>query len=220
MSTRTNRRDFLKGSAAAGVGFWVAGRQTWADELKSNSPNEKLNVACIGVNGKGDSDSDQAAKHAKLVAICDVDEGHLESKAKKHGDAKKFTDFRKMLDEMGKDIDCVTVSTPDHTHAVATMMAIKTGKHVYTQKPLTHDVWEARQLREAAKEHKVATQMGNQGTAGNKLREGVEAIQAGVLGQVKEVHIWTNRPIWPQSPSLKTRPPERLSRRRSTGRSG
>ena len=165
-----------------------------------------MNVACIGcgVGGKGDSDSDHAARFANVVAICDVDEKHLHAKEtdeKKseelrstYAKAKKYSDFRKMFDEMGKDIDAVVTSTPDHTHAVATMMAIKAGKHVYTQKPLTHDVWEARQLRLAAKEHKVATQMGNQGTADPVLREGVELIQAGVLGAVKEVHVWTNRP--------------------------
>jgi predicted dehydrogenase len=219
MTLRTNRRDFLKGSALAGVGFWVAGRMTWAEELKSKSPNERVNVACIGcgVGGKGDSDSDHAARFANVVAICDVDEKRLHAKEtdeKKSEElrstdakAKKYSDFRKMFDEMGKDIDAVVTSTPDHTHAVATMMAIKAGKHVYTQKPLTHDVWEARQLRLAAKEHKVASQMGNQGTADPVLREGVELIQAGMLGAVKEVHIWTNRPIWPQSPDVKSRPP-------------
>jgi hypothetical protein len=113
-----------------------------------------------------------------------------------------------MLDKIGKSVDAVTISTPDNCHAVATMMAIKMGKHVYTQKPMTHDVWEARQLRMAAREYKVATQMGNQGTAGSKLREGVELIQAGVLGAIKEVHIWTNRPIWPQAPKVMSRPPE------------
>ncbi len=210
MSRKTNRRQFLKGATLAGAGVWIAGRSTWADDLALKSPSERLNVASIGIGGKGDSDSDQAAKHANLVAICDVDEKRLDDKAKKFPNAKKFTDFRKMFDDMGKDIDAVTISTPDHTHAVATMMAIKMGKHVYTQKPLTHDVWEARQLRLAAKEHKIASQMGNQGTASNKLREGVEVIRAGYLGNVKEVHIWTDRPTgwWPQSPTIRERPPE------------
>ena len=122
--------------------------------------------------------------------------------------AERFNDFRQMFDKLGKQIDAVTVSTPDHTHAVATMMAIKLGKHVYTQKPMTHDVWEARQLRLAAREHKVATSLGNQGTASDRLREGVEVIRAGLIGTVKEVHVWTNRPIWPQSPIITARPPE------------
>jgi predicted dehydrogenase len=208
MSRRTNRRDFLKQSAAVGVGFWVAGRAAWADDLASRSPNERIRVASIGIGGKGDGDSEQAAKHADLVAICDIDDNRLEKKAQKHSSARKFNDFRKMFDAMGSQIDAVTISTPDHTHAVATMMAIKLGKAVYTQKPLAHDVWEARQLRLAAREHKVASQMGNQGTAHDRFREGVEVIRSGLIGQVKEVHVWTNRPIWPQSPVIRQRPPE------------
>ncbi len=208
MSQKTNRRDFLKRSAAVGVGFWVAGRATWADDLASRSPNERIHVASIGIGGKGDSDSDEAAKHADLVAICDIDDQRLEKKAQKHPQARKFNDFRKMFDTMGREIDAVTISTPDHTHAVATMMAIKLGKAVYTQKPLAHDIWEARQLRLAAREYKVASQMGNQGTAHHRLREGVEVIRSGMIGPVKEVHVWTNRPIWPQSPAIRQRPPE------------
>ena len=209
----SSRRDFLKTTAAAagiaglgGGGFWVTGTQTWADELKSKSPNERIGLASIGIGGKGESDSTQAAKHADLTAICDVDEKRLADFGAKHPKAKKFTDFRKMFDEMGKDFDAVTVSTPDHTHTVATMRALGEKKHVYTQKPLTHDVWEARLLRETAKKAGVATQMGNQGTAGNRFREGVEAIRAGAIGAIKEVHIWTNRPVWPQSPAIKARP--------------
>jgi predicted dehydrogenase len=213
MSIKTNRRQFIQGAAAtAAAGYWVLGRQTWADELKSKSPNEKVNFASIGIGGKGDSDSEHVAKRGNMIAICDVDTGRLDSKnkklAKENGKAAAaFTDFREMFDKHGKEIDAVTISTPDHMHAVATMMAIKLGKHVYTQKPMTHDVWEARQLREAAKAAKIASQMGNQGTASHKLREGVELIQAGMIGDVTEVHIWTNRPIWPQSPSVTTRPP-------------
>jgi hypothetical protein len=211
------RREFVQSSAlVAGMGVWVAtGGRVYGIE---KSPNERINIACIGVGGKGDSDSDHCAQHGNVVAICDVDEKRLESKAIRTVEdrktkekvqpfikAKKYTDFRKMFDEMGKEFDACTISTPDHTHAVATMMAIKAGKHVYTQKPLAHDVYEARQLRLAAKEHKVASQMGNQGTAGNKFREGVELIRAGVIGPVKEVHVWTNRPIWPQAPKVMAR---------------
>lgn len=206
MPHETNRRNFLKGTAVAGAGYWVLGRQTIAQELASKSPNEKVNFASIGIGGKGDSDSEHVAKGGNLVAVCDVDTDRLGKKGDKHKGVKTFTDFREMLDKMHKEIDAVTISTPDHTHAVATMMAMKLGKHVYTQKPMTHDVWEARQLREAAKQYKVATQMGNQGTASSKFREGVEAIRAGVLGDVSEVHIWTNRPVWPQSPVIKARP--------------
>jgi predicted dehydrogenase len=204
MNRRTNRRQFIQQTGLAGLGFWVAGGLTPAF---SRSPNEKLNIAGIGVGGKGHSDVLGAAKVGNIVALCDIDDKHLESMAnhkdKKTGDmpcakAKKYNDFRKMLEEMDKQIDAVTVSTPDHTHAVASMMAIKMGKHVYTQKPLTHTVREARELRLAARRYKVCTQMGNQGSAENGLREAVEMIQSGVIGPVKEVHVWTNRPIWPQ----------------------
>src|SRR5437899_1521029 len=163
MSGRNNRRDFLKTTALAGVGFWVAGPAR-ADE-KSTSANEQVNFACIGVGGKGDSDSRDAAQNGNIVAICDVDERTLGRAAERYPKAKKFVDFRKMFDEMGKEIDAVTVSTPDHVHAVASAMAMRLGKHCFTQKPLTHSLHEARRLGEIAREMKVATQMGNQGTA-------------------------------------------------------
>ena len=143
-----------------------------------------------------------------VVALCDIDERHLNSKSQKFPDAKKFFDFRQMLDDMGKQIDAVTVSTPDHTHAPASVMAMKMKKHVYTQKPLTHTVHEARVMRETAAKMGVATQMGNQGSAANGLRRAVEAVQAGIIGPVSEAHVWTNRPIWPQAPKIMTRPPE------------
>jgi predicted dehydrogenase len=198
MSDTSNRRDFLKTTALAGVGFWAAGGLAAAAEPKAASALERLNIACIGVGGKGGSDTDQAGNHGTIVALCDIDDNTLNDKAKKFSKAAKYNDFRKMLDEMGKDIDAVTVSTPDHTHAVASITAMKMGKHVYCQKPLTHSVYEARLMRETAERYKVATQMGNQGTASNGLRRGVEIIRDGVIGPVHEVHVWTNRPIWPQ----------------------
>jgi predicted dehydrogenase len=203
MSRQTNRRQFLQESALAGIGFWVAGGAGSAREGKSG---EKLNIACVGVGGKGDSDCDQAGEVGNIVALCDIDDNHLNAKAGKFPRAKKYHDFRKMLEEMGKNIDAVVVSTPDHTHAPASVMAMKLGKHVYCQKPLTHTVFEARKMREVAREYKVCTQMGNQGTAHNELRTSVEIIRAGALGAVKEVHVWTNRPIWPQAPTITRRP--------------
>jgi predicted dehydrogenase len=206
-----SRRRFLAASAAAGAGFWVTG--VAAANLTPRSPNEKLRIAGIGVGGKGRSDIVQAGKFGEVVAICDIDEsdygtgGALKDLEKNGGHKPKtYFDYRKMFDEMGKDIDAVVVSTPDHTHAVASMMAIKLGKHVYCQKPLTHFVFEARKLREAANDKKVVTQMGNQGTAENGLRRAVELVQGGVLGQVKEIHVWTNRPVWPQAPEIVDRP--------------
>jgi predicted dehydrogenase len=198
MSASSNRRDFLKSAAVAGVGFWVADR-AWAEDSKS--PNEQISFACIGVGGKGGSDSADAAKFGNIVAICDIDEGTLAAAAKKYPNAKTYTDYRKMFDEMGKSIDAVTVSTPDHHHALAASLAMSEGKHCFCQKPLTHSLYEARYLGELAHKKKVATQMGNQGTADNSMRKNAYAIRGGVLGDVKEVHVWTNRPIWPQGES-------------------
>ncbi len=207
MSSRTTRRDFLKQSTLAGVGFWVGGTSVSLAQDKK-SANERLNIACIGVGGKGSSDTDQAGGVGNVVAICDVDEDYLNAKANKFSGAKKYFDFRKMLEEMDKQIDAVTVSTPDHTHAPASIMAMKMGKHVYCQKPLTHSVYEARLMRDTAAKMKVCTQMGNQGTAENGLREAVEFVQAGMIGKVTEAHVWTNRPVWPQAPKIIARPKE------------
>jgi predicted dehydrogenase len=199
MSRKRTRREFMQTSAAlaAGVGFWAAGGLS-SRAADTKSPNGKINVACIGVGGKGDSDCSQAGNVGTVVALCDIDDGILDKKASQFPKAKKFNDFREMLDKMGNEIDAVTVSTADHTHAPASVMAMKMKKHVYCQKPLTHTVYEARVMRETAEKAGVCTQMGNQGTAEDGLRRAVEIVQAGVLGKVTEVHVWTNRPIWPQ----------------------
>jgi predicted dehydrogenase len=203
MSYLTDRRRFLKTTALTGVGVFVAGTAGAED---SKSPNERIRFACIGVGGKGSSDSSDAKGHGDVVAICDIDDSTLEKAASKSfPNAAKYNDFRKMLDEMGKSIDAVTVSTPDHMHAPASALAMRMGKACFTQKPLTHSIYEARKLGEIAREMKVATQMGNQGTADRKLRETAAVVRSGALGSVKEVHVWTNRPIWPQGGG---RPPE------------
>ncbi|HWA99684.1 MAG TPA: Gfo/Idh/MocA family oxidoreductase [Pirellulales bacterium] len=206
MTHRKARREFLKQTTLAGVGYWVAGGAARAAE--GRSANDRIRIACIGVGGKGSSDTDNAGEVGDIVALCDCDEDRLGKKAEKFPEAKKYFDFRKMFDELGKSIDAVTVSTPDHTHAVASMMALRSGKHVYCQKPLTHSVYEARLLRETAAKMKVATQMGNQGTANDGLRTAVEVVQSGAIGPVREVHVWTNRPIWPQAPDVMARPTE------------
>jgi predicted dehydrogenase len=157
-----------------------------------------VRFAAIGVGGKGSSDTADAARSGDLVAICDVDEDRLGAAAKKYPQAKPFTDYRQMLDTMAKNLDAVTVSTPDHSHAPASAMAMRLGLHCFTQKPLTHTLYEARKLGEIARQMKVMTQMGNQGTAGGGLRTQAAQVRAGALGTVKEVHVWTNRPIWPQ----------------------
>ncbi len=200
----SSRRTFIKTTAMAGAGYWVAGG---VSAKESTSPNEQVNFACIGIGGKGHSDSADARKNGNVVAVCDIDESRLEGEGRRCKGAKRFFDYRKMLDEMGKSIDAVTVSTPDHTHAPAALRAMRMGKHCFTQKPLTHSLEEARLMATVAREQGVATQMGNQGTALPGLRKAAAMIQAGVLGKVSSVHCWTNRPVWPQGLS---RPTEKI----------
>ena len=200
-----NRRDFLKSSSLL-VGAAALSAPSF---LRAQNSNERINVACIGVGGKGGSDTDSAFKlGGNIVALCDVDANTLNGKhkalqdrAKKENrtyDAKLYKDWRKMFEEMGDKIDAVTISTPDHVHGPAGITALRLGKHVYCQKPLTQTVWEAREMRNLANAKKLATQMGNQGSAGSGLRRAVEVIQAGVIGAPRELHVWSNRPIWPQ----------------------
>ncbi|HTM54446.1 MAG TPA: Gfo/Idh/MocA family oxidoreductase [Pirellulales bacterium] len=196
MSYLTDRRRFLKATALTGVGVWT-GTALAAPE-QSKSPNERVRFACIGVGGKGSYDSGEVKRLGDVVAICDVDDGTLAKAAEKSFPAAaRYNDFRKMLDEAGKNFDAVTVSIPDHMHAVATATALRMGKACYTQKPLTRTIHEARRLGEIAREMKVPTQMGNQGTSFPPLRKTAAAVRAGVVGKVKEVHVWTNRPHWP-----------------------
>lgn len=216
MNTCINRRRFVANSTSLlGAGFWLSSQSQHA---LSASPNERVSVASIGVGGKGASDTDDAAKFGQIVAICDIDDQRLQQKAQQYPDAKKFHDFRELLREMGDKVDAVTVSTADHTHAAASVRAMRLGKHVYCQKPLTHSVAEARLMRETAREHNVVTQMGNQGTAHDGFRAGVELIRSGAIGKIREVHVWTNRPYsdwkagkmyWKQSPQLTARPIEK-----------
>ena len=205
MSMTTDRRSFLFGASVAGFGILAPGRRGWAGGV---GPNETLNIACIGVGGKGSSDTDQAAHHGRIVAICDIDQKRLDAKGEKHKEAKKYNDFRELLHELGPRLDAVVVSTPDHTHAIAAVTAMRMGKHVYCQKPLAHSVYEARLMRETARQQKVCTQMGNQGTAKPGFRRGAEIVRGGHLGPVREVHVWTNRPFkyWKQAPDIVARP--------------
>jgi predicted dehydrogenase len=190
-----NRRHFLQ-QTGLGAGGLLLGAPAI---VRGQNLNSRINVACIGVGGKGESDVNDTAKcGANIVALCDVDARTLNKMSEKYPDAKKFTDFRKMLAELDKSIDAVTISTPDHLHGIAAMTAMNLGKHVYCQKPLTQTVFEARELVRVSKEKKLATQMGNQGSAGDGLRRAVEVIQAGVIGNAHELHVWSNRPIWPQ----------------------
>ena len=206
MSIRVNRRRFLQVGAAGSLGYLYTGPAF--SVARAAGSNDRLKVAGIGVGGKGSSDIDQAGSLMEVTALVDIDEKRLGDKTKKWPQAKGFSDFRKLFDDTSllKNIDAVVVSTPDHTHAIPSALAMRAGKHVYTQKPLTHTVFEARLLRQLARDNKVCTQMGNQGTTENGLRRAVELIQSGTLGPVKEVHVWTNRPIWPQAPGVTKRP--------------
>jgi len=194
------RRAFLAATTTSVLLAGYAGAQkpnTAKVVPRKLSPNEKLNVAGIGVGGMGKGDIMNCTSE-NIVALCDVDAKQAEETFYKLSSAKQYKDYRKMLEEMDKEIDAVTVSTPDHTHAPAAYMAMMMGKHVRVQKPLTHTIAEARLLAKTAKETGVVSQMGNQGHAGNGVRELCEALWAGAIGDVKEAHIWTNRPIWPQ----------------------
>ncbi|HYG33140.1 MAG TPA: Gfo/Idh/MocA family oxidoreductase [Clostridia bacterium] len=200
--SKLTRRQFMGGAAISTAAFMVLPASVLG--LRgATSPNEKLNIAGIGIGGQGASDLSHMEKE-NIVALCDVDKNYAGHTFKKYSKAKQFTDYRKMLDEM-KEIDAVVVATPDHMHAFASIEAIKRGKHVYCEKPLTHSVWEARQLAKAAREAKVATQMGNQGQASTDTRRLSELVWSGVIGKVHEVHVWTDRPsnglfneYWPQ----------------------
>lgn len=186
------RREFL----AAGAGFWIAGRQQGF--AGSSSPNNKLNIACVGVGGRGGSNLKDVSSE-NIVALCDVDENALKRAAKQHPQARTYSDFRKLFDE-ANDIDAAVVSTAEHTHAFATLRALKLNKHVYCEKPLTHGIWEARVVAEEAKKHKVATQMGTQLHASGNYRRIVELIQANAVGPIREAHVWVSRAWGRQTP--------------------
>ncbi len=197
-----SRRQFLGGAAFASAGLMILpSRVLGRGGFKS--PNEKLNIAGIGVGGQGGHDLSQMTSE-NIVALCDVDSAHAGGIFRRYDGAKVYKDYRKMLDEQ-KDIDAVVIATPDHQHAIIAMAAMRAGKHVYCEKPLTHTVWEARQLTKAAREFKVATQMGNQGQASEETRRLSELIMDNAIGPVREVHVWTDRPsnglfneYWPQ----------------------
>lgn len=194
----SSRRTFIRNTALAGAGFFIVPRHVLGRGFIA--PSDKLNIAGIGVGGKGASDLAEFAKspYVNIVALCDVDDREAAGSRKKFEKAPYYKDFREMLAKEKNNIDACSISTPDHTHAVATLAAMQLGKHVYTQKPLTHDIYEARILTEAAKKYKVVTQMGNQGGSGDGVRKAKEMYMAGMIGKVTEAHAWTNRPVWPQ----------------------
>ncbi len=194
---RVSRRSFLARSALAAATVTIVPRHVLGG-AGYTPPSEKLNIAGVGIGGMGASNL-RACEGENIVALCDVDDAYAAKTFQKYPAAKKHRDFRRML-ETQKDIDAVIVATPDHTHAVVAMAAMRLGKHVYVQKPLTHSIAEARALTEAARECKVATQMGNQGHSFEGIRLICEWIGDGAIGTVEEVHCWTDRPAgwWPQ----------------------
>lgn len=194
-----SRRSFIKASSLAASSFFIVPRHVLGKGFIP--PSDKLNIAGIGVGGKGRSDLASFAKspNVNIVALCDVDDRQAVTSRTNFPKAKYYKDFREMLSKENKSIDAVSISTPDNTHAVATLAAMQLGKHVYTQKPLTHDIYEARILGQAAKKYKVITQMGNQGGSGNGVRRMKEIYDSGIIGQVNKVLCWTNRPVWPQA---------------------
>ena len=193
-----SRREFIRNSSIAAAGFFIVPRHVLGKGYIA--PSDKLNIAGIGAGGKGGDDLNEFSKspNANIVALVDVDDRQAKGSVKRFPKAKYYKDFREMLDKEKNNIDACSVSTPDNTHAVAAIAAMSLGKHVYVQKPLTHDIYEARALTNAAKKYKVVTQMGNQGGSGEGVRRTKEIIDAGLIGDVTNVECWTNRPVWPQ----------------------
>ncbi len=203
------RRTFLKTTARAATAFTIL----QAGSARSYAANERLNIAAIGVSGQGGGDIENL-KSQNIVALCDVDWRHAAGTFKKFPAAKQFKDYRKLFDTMHREFDAVIVATPDHHHAPASMTALRLGKHVYCEKPLTHAAWEAREVAKAARAAKVATQMGNQGQASEETRRLQEFVMDGAVGPIREVHIWTDRPsrglfeeYWPQGVARPTDKP-------------
>jgi predicted dehydrogenase len=204
MPHRLTRRHALR---AAAVGYLYTGPA--ASVLRAAGSTARLRVAGIGVGGKGGSDIDQAGRLMEVAALCDIDAGRLAKKGAAWPAARRFADWRELLDAMGRGVDAVVVSTPDHSHAGPAVRAMRAGKHVYCQKPLARTPAEARLMARVAAETGVCTQMGNQGSALSGLRRAVELVRGGALGAVAEAHVWTNRPFkyWKQAPDVVARPP-------------
>jgi predicted dehydrogenase len=205
MKKPNTRRSFLQHSALAAAGFMIVPRYVLGRGYKS--PSDKLNIAFIGAGGRGANHVDELSSE-NIVAFCDVDEVRAASTFKKHPNVPRFKDYRKMFDAMSGQIDAVVISTPDHTHTLPALAAMQLGIHVYVEKPLTHNIGEARQLLAASRKYDVVTQMGNQGASMDCNARFAEMVQGGVIGDVHTAHVWTNRPVWPQG----VRAPEGLKK--------
>jgi len=196
-SKNITRRSFLGTTGAMAAGLTILPGSVISG-LGKRAPSDKLNIAIVGIGGMGNSNLRNVKGSENIVALCDVDWGYSKAVFDANPDAKRYWDWRKMYDEMGKSIDAVIVATADHTHAIVASTAMTLGKHVYVQKPLTHTVYESRLLTKLAAKHKVATQMGNQGSSAEGVDLTVEWIQNGEIGEVRKVEAFTDRPIWPQ----------------------
>lgn len=196
-SKKSSRRNFIRQTSLAATGFFIVPRHVLGKGFIA--PSDKLNIAIIGGGGKGAYNTNMVYNNGaeNIVTICDVDDRQVVEQRKKYEKATYHKDYRVML-EKEKGIDAVIVSSPDHMHATQAMACMQLGKHVYVEKPLTHDIYEARMLTQAARKYKVVTQMGNQGSSGDDTRNVETWIQAGMIGDVHTVHVWTNRPVWPQ----------------------
>lgn len=205
----SSRRSFIKNTALTTFGISIIPRHVMGKGFIA--PSDKLNIAVIGAGGKGYSDMMNAWNNgtSNIAAICDVDWNRASNAFKQFPKAKQFKDYRKLLDYI-KDIDAITVSTPDHTHAVITLASMQLNKDVYVQKPLTHNIYEARVLTEAANKYKIVTQMGNQGASGKGVQTMMDWFDSGIIGTVNQVDVWTNRPVWPQGIKTPTEKPALL----------
>ena len=197
MAGHMTRRVALAKGALAGAAAWLAVRGIARGE--GSPPSERLGIAFVGAGGQAQFSLENLADQ-NIVGLCDVDDERAADAYKKFPKARKYTDYRRMLDELHNQIDAVVVATPDHIHAPASLMAMRMGKHVYCEKPLTWCIDEARRMAQVAREKKVATQMGTQGMAGDRSRAGIEVVRSGVLGTVRQMHVWTDRALgwWPQ----------------------
>ncbi|MEO6730644.1 MAG: Gfo/Idh/MocA family oxidoreductase, partial [Ferruginibacter sp.] len=195
----SSRRNFIRKGLTIATVFYIVPRHVLGG-TGFTAPSDRLTVAGIGAGGKGESDLNEFFKSGKadIAYLCDVDDRQAVKSMERFPKAKYYKDFREMLEKEHKNIDAVSVSTPDHNHAIQAMAAMQLGKHVYVQKPLTHDIYEARMLTEAALKYKVVTQMGNQGSSGDGVRKLMELYNTGTIGNVTDVYIWTDRPVWPQ----------------------
>lgn len=196
-SNNITRRDFIGKTGAVAAGLTILPGSVISG-LGHRAPSDKLNIAVVGIGGMGNSNLKAVAPTENIVALCDVDWGYAKKVFEANPNAKRYWDWRKMYDEMGKSIDAVIVATADHTHCIVAANGITMGKHVYVQKPLTHSVYESRLLTKLAAKYKVATQMGNQGASGEGVNLTTEWLQNGEIGDVRKVESFTDRPIWPQ----------------------